>query len=164
MNKRRLIEEKQKLNLTGSSLIFFKPTNCFRLFLMNMITNSIFELTILATVLLSAVCMVLEHPLSDHNSDLNYYLQQINLGITLIFLVEMVIKIIVFGFLFNGPDSYLRGGWNILDSVIVMVSVVGIYLENVSKKGDHDYSDAAQNLELMKMLRVLRSMRLISRS
>ena len=124
-----MLTEKERPGLQGDSLIFLKPENCFRRFLNNIITNSIFEITILATVLLSAVCMVLEHPLSDRNSDLNQSLELINLGITIVFFVEMIIKIIVFGFLFNGSNSYLRNGWNILDSVIVIVSIIGIYLE-----------------------------------
>lgn len=125
-----MLTEKERPELLGDSLVFLKPDNCFRRFLSKIITNSIFEITILATVLLSAVCMVLEHPLSDRNSDLNRYLREINLAITIVFSIEMIIKIIVFGFLFNGPTSYLKNGWNLLDSVIVFVSIIGIYLES----------------------------------
>lgn len=118
---------------------------------------------IFTTVIISAVCMVLESPLSDPNSDLNYYLHQINLGITFIFSVELIIKVIVFGLIFNGYTSYLRDGWNILDSIIVMVSIFSLVMDSISKD-DPNSQSTTQNLELIKMLRVLRSMRLISRS
>jgi len=48
----------------------------------------------------------------------------------IIFILEMVMKIIVYGFLINGPDSYLKNGWNILDFIIIMVTSVGVYLEH----------------------------------
>ena len=75
----------------------------------------------------------------------------------------MVIKVIVFGLFLNGPNSYLRNGWNILDSFIVFVSIVSIIMEETSR-GESNYSEAANRLELVKMLRVLRSIRLISRN
>ena len=75
----------------------------------------------------------------------------------------MIIKIIVFGFIINGSNSYLQNGWNILDCFIVVVSIISIIMEDMSK-GDPNYSEAANRLELVKMLRVLRSMRLISNS
>ena len=120
-------------------------------------------MSIFATVVLSAIFMILEEPLSDPNSTFNHVLKDVNIVITIIFTIEMIIKIIVFGLLFNGGNSYLRNGWNTLDSFIVMVSIVSIIMENIAK-GDQDYSNAADRLELIKMLRVLRSMRLISNS
>lgn len=33
---------------------------------------------------------------------------------TFIFTIEMAIKMISYGLLINGPNSYLRNGWNIL--------------------------------------------------
>ena len=57
-----------------------------------------------------------------------------NFVFTIIFSLEMIMKIIVFGMITNGQDSYLRNGWNILDSVIVFVSITCIVLEDLSKR------------------------------
>lgn len=37
-------------------------------------------------------------------------------------------KIIAYGFIINGKESYLRSFWNILDFFIVVVSVTGVAL------------------------------------
>merc|ERR1712185_647916 len=44
---------------------------------------------------------------------------------TIIFLYEMLVKIITFGFVFNGKDSYLTSSaWNRLDFIIVVVALL----------------------------------------
>jgi hypothetical protein len=71
-----------------------------------------------------------------------------------LFLVECVLKIIVLGFLFNGEHSYLRSGWNIIDFLVVAISMVNLI----------DLGDG--NLDVMRifrLLRVLRPLRLLSR-
>lgn len=40
-------------------------------------------------------------------------------------------KIIVFGLVFNGPDSYLRGAWNIIDIFVVIVGILVLVLQSV---------------------------------
>lgn len=68
----------------------------------------------------------------------------------------MIIKIIVYGFAWNGEKSYIKNGWNILDFIIVLVSLTGIYLEIIGQ--------GVATLQLFKMLRILRSLRIISKS
>ena len=72
---------------------------------------------------------MLEEPLDDPNLKSNLILRDINNGITYIFIVELIIKAIVFGFITNGEHSYLRNGWNILDFVIVTFSVISIIIQ-----------------------------------
>lgn len=134
MSKRKLIEEKKDIVLIGNSLVFFKPDNCLRKFLKNVVCHNLFEMTIFAAVIASAVCITLEQPLSDPNSLINQVLESINLVITIIFTMELVMKIIVYGLIINGPDSYLCDGWNILDSFIVTVSIISIIIQEMSKK------------------------------
>ena len=42
---------------------------------------------------------------------------------TIIFALESLMKVLTYGFLFNGEKSYLRNGWNIMDYLIVCFSV-----------------------------------------
>jgi len=44
----------------------------------------------------------------------------------MIFISEAILKILTFGFLYNGPLSYLRNPWNRLDFVIVIFSIISI--------------------------------------
>jgi hypothetical protein len=77
--------------------------------------------------------------------------------ITGIFVVELLMKIIVYGVVAE-QNSYLRNGWNVLDMVIVVTSITSYLVERFSD------SRAAEKLELLKMLKVLRSLRMISRN
>ena len=48
-----------------------------------------------------------------------------DLVITVIFVIEMILKMIGLGII-RGNDSYLRSGWNVLDFFIVILSVIGL--------------------------------------
>jgi hypothetical protein len=69
----------------------------------------------------------------------------------MIFLLECISKIIAFGFAFNGSASYIRNPWNLIDFVIILFSVVAI-------------SPIANRMQVFKMFRMLRVVRLISRA
>jgi hypothetical protein len=45
---------------------------------------------------------------------------------TTVFFLEMLTKIIAFGFMFCGENSYIRNGWNILDFIIVAASLFSV--------------------------------------
>ena len=47
------------------------------------------------------------------------------------FTMELVIKNIVYGFLMNGPESYIKNPWNDMDFVIVLFSLVSMALSGV---------------------------------
>jgi hypothetical protein len=113
---------------------------------------------IFVIVLFSAILMVFDDPLADADQEIFKIFDKINLAITAIFLTEMILKIVVFGFAFNGMDSYLRNGWNILDFFIVLTSVLSIMVGAFS---NHE-SNSPKFFELLKMLRILRSLRIIS--
>jgi hypothetical protein len=68
--------------------------------------------------------------------------------------MEAVVKIISRGFVCNGPRSYLLSAWNILDLVIVFVSVLSIAFAHLG----------LQALKAIRMLRVLRPLRLIQKN
>lgn len=71
-----------------------------------------------------------------------------------IFTIEAIIKILLFGFVFNGKHSYIRLPWNVLDFVVVGVSLFS-------------YLPLGTNLQFykaMRMLRILRPLRMIQRN
>ena len=73
---------------------------------------------------------------------------------TAAFTIECLINVIAYGFILNGPTSYMKDSWNILDFLIVIFSLV-----NVATTG--------LNLEILKvfrMLRVLRPLRVLKRN
>lgn len=49
---------------------------------------------------------------------------------TILFTIEVIIKIISRGFIFNGSKSYLRSNSNILDFFVVIISLVAIFVRS----------------------------------
>lgn len=78
----------------------------------------------------------------------------INIIMTGFFTVEAIIKIVAFGFLFNGPDSYLRSGANMLDFFIVTAAILDISLSTVN----------FSFIKIVRMARLSRPMKLILRN
>lgn len=74
--------------------------------------------------------------------------------LTVFFFIEALFKIIAYGFLLNGENSYMRNGWNIMDFIIVIFSVISLSLSG----------DKLNIVKILRLLRVLRPLRIISRN
>ena len=61
--------------------------------------------------------------MSDPNSPFLITLTVVDKVLTVVFSLEMLMKIIAYGLLNCGSTSYLRSIWNILDMIIVIISV-----------------------------------------
>lgn len=70
-----------------------------------------------------------------------------------LFAVEAILKIIVHGFAVNGPNSYIRNGWNVLDFIIVIAGFTIIATDQAMSDG------AAGQLSGLRALRTLRALR-----
>lgn len=68
-----------------------------------------------------------------------------------IFTIEAICKIVTYGFLMNGKNSYLRGIWNLLDFIILIFSFLCL-------------TALEERFKVVKTLRILRSLRLVSRN
>jgi len=98
--------------------------------------------------------MAIDNHLNDPNGSLSQLLNTLDIAITSIFVTESVLKIITYGFLFNGKASYLRISWNVMDFFIVIFSVISIIFSSLN----------IQFIKVIRMLRVLRPLRMISRN
>jgi len=81
-------------------------------------------------------------------------LQKIDYVVSVIFGLELVVKVLVLGFAFNGSHSYIRNAWNIMDFFIVMLSAISIAFQDLD----------LGIIKVLRMLRVLRPLRMISRN
>jgi voltage-dependent calcium channel L type alpha-1D len=75
-------------------------------------------------IFLNCIQLALDNPLIDPESQYATILSWIDIGTTIIFIIEAVIKILSFGFLFNGSASYLNNIWNRLDFAIIILSLL----------------------------------------
>ena len=76
---------------------------------------------------------------------------------TILFSLEVIIKVIAHGFLLNGPDSYLRVAWNRLDFIIVIISIISVAIPD-------NQSESLATFKVIRMARLLRPIRVISKN
>jgi hypothetical protein len=72
---------------------------------------------------------------------------------TAIFTVEILMKIVAFGLIYNGENSYLRIPGNILDFIVTGLSILSIFLDGVD----------LSFFKVLRLFKVLRPLRFITR-
>ncbi|KAK3253585.1 Caveolin-2 [Cymbomonas tetramitiformis] len=158
--RQRTVRPAQKnLNLNeGRSLNLFDKDHKFRILCFRILSHWLFELTILFLIALSSIMLAIESPDVQDSSTLGRVLFHMDLIFTVLFTLEMIIKIIVCGF-WSSKTAYLRSGWNVLDSLIVLNSLctVAVLL------GTGGSSSGLSFLRVARLLRALRPLRAISR-
>lgn len=135
------------------SLWLMGPKHPFRIACHIISKHKYFEAFIITLILISTVCLALQTPLDDPNSNLTIVLTYIDYVFTGFFICEMFTKIFAYGFAFCGKDSYIRNSWNILDFIIVLSATISVIFTNV----DIGF------LKSLRVMRVLRPLRLLSR-
>ena len=146
----------EKINLPkveGYSLGIFSPTNPLRIFLTRVVNSPKFEQFIIALIIISSVVLALDEPRLDEDSVLFKIIVVLDYIFVYTFLLECIIKVVVYGFVIN-KGSYLRNGWNILDFIIVIVGLISI----------HSDGGQVDGLRALRTLRALRPIRMASRA
>jgi len=137
------------------ALFIFAYDNPIRAGLREFISNSYFAGFIYHMIALNSLLLALDEPqLKDdyQKKTINFLLETISI----IFVVEFVIKTIVMGF-YWGEKTYLKDPWNILDFVIVFFSFITWILEAYAT-GDVSF------LRGFRALRALRPLRVVSKN
>uniref|UniRef100_A0A8C6NA60 Voltage-dependent L-type calcium channel subunit alpha n=1 Tax=Melopsittacus undulatus TaxID=13146 RepID=A0A8C6NA60_MELUD len=136
----------------ASSFFIFSPTNKFRMLCHRTVNATWFTNFILLFILLSSISLAAEDPIraeSFRNQILGYF----DIGFTSVFTVEIVLKMTAYGaFLHKG--SFCRNSFNILDLLVVAVSLISMGFE----------SSTISVVKILRVLRVLRPLRAINRA
>ncbi|KAG7209645.1 hypothetical protein KM043_011292 [Ampulex compressa] len=119
-----------------------------RLFVHNVVTSKYFDLAIAAVIGLNVVTMAMEFYMMP--KALTYALKIFNYFFTAVFILESFMKLLALGL-----HLYLKDKWNQLDVGIVILSVVGIVLEEVESK------IIPINPTIIRVMRVLRIARVL---
>ena len=157
--KQMEIEQEQKsvykeIDLVGRSMLMFSETNIVRRICRRMVSHQHFDTCVHFLIFVSSFLLAYENP-DDYKSSLEHQvLERIDYIISILFALEMCIKIIVYGFMFNGKDSYILNGWNVMDGIIVSFSIISMIFAGVE----------LGIFRILRMLRVLRPLRMISRN
>ncbi|KAL4477034.1 hypothetical protein ABPG72_011731 [Tetrahymena utriculariae] len=109
---------------------------------LSIINHPLFEVISLGVIIFNSILLSLDDPTT--NNDNNY---QIDQALLIIYTVEMGLKIIALGFIFN-KGAYLRDTWNIIDIVIIITGFM---------------PQTEINLSALRSLRVLRPLKSITK-
>ncbi|KAL9960179.1 hypothetical protein ACROYT_G033596 [Oculina patagonica] len=135
-----------------SALFIFSPTNIIRVICYKIATNTYFVNFILCLIIISSILLAAEDPLNasaKRNQVLNYF----DYFFTSVFTLEILFKFIAYGLILH-KGSFCRSAFNLLDLLVVSVSVISIVLR------DSQFSV----VRILRVLRVLRPLRAINRA
>ncbi|XP_058894434.1 voltage-dependent T-type calcium channel subunit alpha-1H isoform X2 [Kogia breviceps] len=141
------------------ALYLFSPQNRFRISCQKIIAHKMFDHIVLVFIFLNCITIALERPDIDPGSTERVFLSISNYIFTAIFVAEMMVKVVALG-LVSGEHAYLQSSWNILDGLLVLVSLVDIIVAMASAGG----AKILGILRVLRLLRTLRPLRVISRA
>ncbi|XP_041673363.1 voltage-dependent T-type calcium channel subunit alpha-1I [Cheilinus undulatus] len=141
------------------TLYLFSPESRLRVWCQSVISHRLFDHVVLVFIFLNCITIALERPDILSNSPERVFLTVSNYVFTVIFLAEMAIKVVALGFCF-GKQTYLQSSWNVLDGLLVFVSLIDILVSLAYSGGNRILGI----LRVLRLLRTLRPLRVISRA
>lgn len=130
----------------GRALFFLGPHNPIRRGCAAVVVNPGFDRLTLLLISVSSIALAMDNPLRDDESTIALMLADVEVVMTALFFVEMTLKICAHGFIAM-PGAYLRNSWNVLDFVVVVISLFQLF------------SNDSANLKSLRSLRALRALR-----
>ena len=119
----------------------------------NLVANSYFAGFIYHMIALNSLFLALDEPALEDEYQKDTLKTMLNL-ISIIFVAECVIKVIVMGF-YQGQKTYLKDPWNILDFMIVCFSILTWVLEASIESADISFIRGFRALRALRPLRVV---------
>ena len=141
------------------SLFIFSWDSPVRRACANIIAHPKFEPIVLVLILLSTLSLVIDMPHLSTEHTLRKTISYFNYIFTVLFTIEMSLKIVAFSFVrsktpkdkYDMAPAYLCSGWNVLDFLIVVISILSLVDTGVD------------GLQQLRAFRAIRPMRLVSR-
>ncbi|XP_063362295.1 voltage-dependent T-type calcium channel subunit alpha-1G-like isoform X2 [Cydia amplana] len=141
------------------ALYIFPPGNKIRQLCTWMVTRGWFDNIVLLFIALNCITLAMERPNIPPDSKERAFLASANYVFTVVFAVEMFIKVVASG-MFYGPDAYFTSGWNIMDGSLVIISIIDLLMSLVSESSPRIFGI----LRVFRLLRSLRPLRVINRA
>lgn len=145
----------KKIVLKGKSCNYFGTNSSVRKKLALLVSSNIYQSFTLFMIFFSCILMAVDDPLSDSNSGFNLFLFIFDYILGAVWIFDLIANFIVFGVYLNGRNSYLKIGWNFMDFLVSILFILSLGQLVGSEVG---------SLKSLRMTRILRTMRLISRS
>ncbi|CAD7953105.1 unnamed protein product, partial [Amoebophrya sp. A25] len=150
-------QEDGSFNIIGSTPVSMRE------FTTLLILHPLFDALILLCIILSALFITAQNPLEDPNADWYRHLEIGNRIFTVIFTIEITLRIICFGRRrADQRTPFLKNGWNYLDLIVVVVSWLDEILTLIAASGGT--AESLSGLRSLRVLRALRPLRLVQRN
>ncbi|GAB0089753.1 Voltage-dependent T-type calcium channel subunit alpha [Sergentomyia squamirostris] len=141
------------------SLYIFPPDNKFRGICSWFVNQKWFDNVILLFIGLNCITLAMERPNIPPTSTERVFLSTANYIFTVVFTVEMFVKVVATG-MFYGHDAYFTSGWNIMDGSLVIISIIDLLMSLISESSPRIFGI----LRVFRLLRSLRPLRVINRA
>ncbi|CAJ1425741.1 unnamed protein product [Effrenium voratum] len=146
----------------GYALCIFSLQNPFRRLCLTILSFEVqiqgegckvFDNAILLCILISCIGMAIDSPLADPSVTLTQVIRRGDQVFAVLFASEMVFKLVAYGLIWS-ENAYLKDGWNVLDGIVVMFTILDLSVEG----------SGAGFLKTVRILRAFRPLRIISRN
>lgn len=104
-----------------------RPTNRFQAAVFDLVQSRKFEIFIIIVIAINMLAMMVQH--YDQPHEVKQVLDYLNIVFTVIFIVEAILRIIALRW------RYFQYPWNVFDFIIVILSIVGIIVEQLNETG-----------------------------
>ncbi|XP_076162993.1 ca[2+]-channel protein alpha[[1]] subunit T isoform X2 [Ptiloglossa arizonensis] len=141
------------------SLYLFPLSNRFRVLCRWLVDQRWFDNVVLFFIGLNCITLAMERPNIPPDSGERLFLATANYIFTGVFAIEMFIKVVASGMLY-GSDAYFTSGWNIMDGVLVIISIIDLSMSLLSSSSPRIFGI----LRVFRLLRSLRPLRVINRA
>ncbi|PFX33508.1 Voltage-dependent calcium channel type A subunit alpha-1 [Stylophora pistillata] len=138
-----------------SSMFIFGPDNPIRQACHWVVNLRYFDDFILVVILLSSILLAVEDPVNPE-ARRNKVIRYFDYGITGIFALEVLVKMIDLGVILH-KGSYLRSGWNIIDAFVVACNIAALLLDIRGSGEDNLQKDAIKSFRVLRVLRPLKA-------
>ncbi|XP_043535433.1 voltage-dependent T-type calcium channel subunit alpha-1I isoform X4 [Chiloscyllium plagiosum] len=146
------LQRLEKKRRKAQRLPYYAAYSPVRLFIHTMCTSHYLDLFITFTICINVVTMSLEH--YNQPKSLEVSLKYCNYMFTTVFVLEAALKLIAFGL-----RRFFKDRWNQLDLAIVLLSVMGITLEEIEISAALPINPTI--IRIMRVLRITRVLKLL---
>ncbi|XP_038830862.1 voltage-dependent T-type calcium channel subunit alpha-1G [Salvelinus namaycush] len=150
MEKKRRSKEKELAE--AQSKPYYSDYSPTRLLIHKMCTSQYLDLFITIVIALNVITMAMEH--YQQPKELDEALKICNYIFTVVFVLESVFKLVAFGF-----RRFFKDRWNQLDLAIVLLSIMGITLEEIEVNASLPINPTI--IRIMRVLRIARVLKLL---
>uniref|UniRef100_A0A7N6BHS3 Voltage-dependent L-type calcium channel subunit alpha n=1 Tax=Anabas testudineus TaxID=64144 RepID=A0A7N6BHS3_ANATE len=148
--------------LKARPLRCYIPKNPYQYRVWYIVTSCYFEYLMFFLIMLNTLCLGMQH--CNQSSHVTKLSDTLNLIFTVLFTVEMILKLMAFKARVKG---YFGDPWNVFDFIIVVGSVVDVILSEVDVSMT-DRTNASENasvsITFFRLFRVMRLVKLLNRS